>query len=144
MKAKFHAIAGTIALSCILGFWMSTLISEVFLSTSSVLAVKRGILMAMCVLIPAMTATGASGFALARGRTGRLLSKKQRRMKFIAGNGLLVLLPCAITLFWMADAGRFVGWFYTIQVVELVAGAVNIVLLGLNMRDGLRLSGRLT
>ena len=31
----------------------------------------------------------------------------------------------------------------TVQALELVAGATNITLLGLNMRDGLRMKGRL-
>ena len=29
------------------------------------------------------------------------------------------------------------------QAIELVAGAVNLTLMGLNVRDGLRMSGRL-
>ena len=32
--------------------------------------------------------------------------------------------------------------FYAVQVVELVAGALNLALLGMNLRDGLRLTGR--
>jgi len=30
-----------------------------------------------------------------------------------------------------------------VQVIELIAGATNLTLMGLNVRDGLRLSGRL-
>ena len=33
--------------------------------------------------------------------------------------------------------------FYAVQALEMVAGAVNITLLGLNMRDGLRMKGKL-
>ncbi|MFD4837076.1 hypothetical protein ACFWP0_06170 [Achromobacter sp. NPDC058515] len=142
MKSKLHAAAGTVALLCIAAFWTSTIVSELFLSESAVVAVKNGILTAMWLLIPAMAATGASGFALGRGRKGRLVDTKRRRMQAVAANGLLVLLPCAFTLAWMANAGRFDAWFYAIQVVELIAGALNIGLLGLNMRDGLRLSRR--
>ncbi|MEN4919122.1 hypothetical protein ABE485_10640 [Achromobacter spanius] len=140
MKSKLHAIAGTVALLCIAAFWTSTLASELFLSQSAVVAVKNGILTAMWVLIPAMAMTGASGFSLAAGRTGRLLDVKKRRMRIVAANGLLVLLPCAIALARMAGAGQFDGWFYAVQGVELAAGAVNVGLLGLNMRDGLRLA----
>jgi hypothetical protein len=42
-----------------------------------------------------------------------------------------------------AAAGRFDTTFYLLQGVELIAGAINIGLMGLNIRDGLRLSGRL-
>jgi hypothetical protein len=142
MKSKLHAIVGTIALACIGTFWMSTLVSELFLNESSVLAVKNGVLAAMWLLIPAMAATGASGFALSRGRSSRLVAVKKQRMKVIAANGIFVLLPCAFSLASMANAGRFDMLFYTIQGLELVAGAVNFVLLALNMRDGLRLAGR--
>lgn len=143
MNSKLHAVVGTIALLCIGTFWVSTLVSEVFLGQESVVAVKNGILTAMWLMIPAMAATGGSGFALARGRGGRLVQTKTTRMKFIAANGLLVLLPSAVFLARMANSGRFDGIFYAVQALELVAGAANFTLLGLNMRDGLRLSGRL-
>ncbi len=143
MKSKLHAFAGVVALLCIGTFWISTLVSELFLSSQAVAAVKHGILRAMWLLIPAMAATGASGFALARQRRGRLVTVKARRMKIIAANGLLVLLPCAFVLADMADGGRFDGAFYALQGLELIAGATNLVLIGLNMRDGLRLGGHL-
>lgn len=139
MKSKLHAAAGMVALACIATFWTSTIVSEVFLDEAAVVAVKNGILTAMWLLIPAMAVTGASGFALGRGRKGPLVDIKKRRMRIIAANGLLVLLPCAFTLATMANAGRFDAWFQAIQGVELIAGALNIALLGLNMRDGLRL-----
>ncbi len=140
MKAALHAAAGTVALLCITSFWVATFVSEVWLDAASVVAVKNAILSALWLLIPAMLATGASGFALGRGRAGRLLQVKKRRMQVAAANGLLVLLPCAITLASMANGGQFDKWFYSIQSAELVAGAINIVLLALNMRDGLRLA----
>jgi hypothetical protein len=43
----------------------------------------------------------------------------------------------------MANARRFDALFYAVQALELAAGAVNIALLSLNMRDGLRMTGRL-
>lgn len=141
MKSKLHGLAGALALLCILSFWSSTLVSELFLSTESVVAVKNAVLHAMWILIPAMVLTGASGFALSRGRTGRLVRKKMQRMRWVAANGLLFLLPSAWALAWLANAGSFSAVFYGLQALELVAGAVNIALLLLNMRDGLRLAG---
>lgn len=111
---------------------------------ASVAAVKSAVLSGMWLLIPSMAATGSSGFSLAKGRGGRLISVKSQRMKIVAANGLLVLLPSAFVLASWANAGRFDGVFYALQGVELVAGAVNFSLLMLNMRDGLKLSGRLT
>ena len=80
---------------------------------------------------------------LARSRKGRLVDAKKRRMPFIAANGLLVLVPCAIVLNRWAAAGSFDSAFYLVQCIELVAGAVNLGLMALNARDGLRLAGRL-
>ena len=64
-------------------------------------------------------------------------------MPFIAANGLLVLVPCAIFLNRWAAAGTFDATFYVVQVIELIAGAINLTLSGLNMRDGRRMAGRL-
>lgn len=141
MKSKPHGFLGAVALLCILAFWTSTAVSELFLDPASVVAVKNAVLMGMWILIPAMAATGASGFSLAGSRRGRLLDVKKRRMRIVAANGLLVLLPSAWVLASWANAGRLDGAFYALQGVELLAGAVNITLLVLNMRDGLRLSG---
>ncbi len=144
MKSKLHAIFGSVALLCITTFWLSTVVSELLMDQASVAAVKNAVLNGMWLLIPSMAATGGSGFALAKGHGGRLVSVKGQRMKIVAANGLLVLLPSAFVLASWANAGRFDGVFYALQGVELLAGAVNISLLVLNMRDGLKLSGRLT
>lgn len=144
MKSKLHALAGAIALLCIGAFWTSSLASELFFDERSVVQVKNGILRAMWLLIPAMAAAGASGFALGKGRSGRLLDAKKRRMRLVAANGILILLPSAFALASMANAGRFDALFYAVQALELLAGAVNVVLIALNMRDGLRLGGRLS
>ena len=47
-------------------------------------------------------------------------------------------------LAWKAANGELDGSFYAIQGLELIAGAANITLLGLNMRDGLRLKEKLS
>ena len=143
MKSRAHAIFGGIALLCIFCFWTSTLISELFLPQGSVVTVKGVILQAMWILIPAMAATGGSGFALAKNRSGRLVESKKKRMPLIALNGLLVLLPSAFYLHSKAQAGAFDTSFYVIQAVELTAGATNLWLLSKNMYDGLKLAGRL-
>ena len=69
--------------------------------------------------------------------------EEQKRMPIIAANGILVLIPSALYLSFKAQAGTFDAGFYAVQVLELGAGAVNIALLGLNMRDGLRMTGKL-
>lgn len=141
MKLRLHGIFGAVALLCISTFWLSTVVSELFMDPSSVVAVKNAVLNGMGLLIPSLVATGGSGFALAKGRSGRLLNIKRQRMKIVAGNGILVLLPSAFVLASWANAGRFDAMFYALQGLELLAGAANFSLLVMNMRDGLKLSG---
>ncbi len=142
MKTRAHAIAGAIGFFTILTFWSSTVISEVFGSYEAIAMVKGAILKGMFILIPAMAIVGASGASLGKGRGEKLVSAKMKRMPIIAANGLLILLPMAFLLEARAAAGNFDTLFYLLQAIELIAGATNLTLMGLNMRDGLRLSGK--
>lgn len=64
-------------------------------------------------------------------------------MPIIAAIGLLVLLPSAIVLNQWASAGIFDTKFYIVQGFELLAGAINFILMSMNMQDGLRITGKL-
>lgn len=143
MLKLIHPFAGAIAILTIATFWLSTAISELFASHAMVTLVKTSLPWGFLVLIPALALTGASGFALSKRRRSVVISAKIKRMPFIAANGLLVLIPAALVLASKARAGEFDGVFYTVQAVELIAGATNITLLSLNIRDGLKLKGRL-
>lgn len=144
MPKQVHFIAGLVATLMIATFFVSTAIVELSGSHEAVATVKALIVLpGLLVLVPAIAATGGSGFFLSRSRKGRLVETKKKRMPFIAANGLLVLVPCAILLDRWAAAGTFDATFYWVQGVEFLAGAVNLALMGLNIRDGLRMSGRL-
>jgi len=94
------------------------------------------------ILIPAIALTGGSGFALAKTRNGKLVEQKKKRMPIIGANGILVLIPCAIFLDRWASVGTYDTTFYIVQGIELVAGSINLTLMGMNIRDGLKMSGR--
>ena len=144
MPHRAHLAAGILAPLCIATFFLSTIVVELFGSPAAVAQLKALIVTpGLWILIPALAATGASGMLLSRSRSGRLVDAKKKRMPFIAANGLLVLVPCAIVLDRWAAAGSFDATFYAVQAIELVAGAINLSLMGMNLRDGLRLSGRL-
>lgn len=144
MAKTLHLIAGLLGALTIAIFFLSTIIVELFGSHEMVTTVKSHIVMpGLLILVPALAATGGSGFALSQSWKGRLIEAKKKRMPFIAGNGLLVLLPSALFLDRWASAGAFDGTFFVVQAVELLAGATNLTLMGMNIRDGLRLSGRL-
>ena len=142
MKKLIHPIAGAVALLTIASFWLSTALSELGGSREAVVAVKTAIPWGFLLLIPALAAAGGTGFSLAGGRKAGLVSAKLKRMPLIAANGLLILIPSALFLCAKARAGEFDSAFYSIQAIELVAGAANIWLLGLNMRDGFLMTGR--
>jgi hypothetical protein len=137
MTKIIHPVAGTLALLTIATFWLSTALSELFGSHAAVTLVKTAIPWGFLLLIPALAAAGGSGFALAMGRRSGRIGAKIKRMPFIAANGILILIPCALFLAFKARAAEFDTAFYAVQALELVAGAANITLLGLNKRDGL-------
>lgn len=130
-------------MGCIATFWIATLAAELVASPGAVLAVKRFVVQGLFVLVPALAIAGASGFSLSARRAGTLATRKARRMRVIAANGLLVLVPAALFLRHKAGLGAFDAAFIAVQLLELLAGGVNLGLMALNARDGLRLSGRL-
>ena len=141
MIKTIHPLAGALALLTIATFWLSTALAELFASEATVIIVKTAIPWGFLVLIPALMAAGGSGFTLAAKRRGGVIGTKIRRMPLIAANGILILIPSALFLASKASAGEFDSGFYVAQALELAAGATNIALLGLNMRDGLKMKG---
>ena len=142
MLKIIHPIAGLLALITISVFWISTVSTELIGQAAMIVTVKTAIPWGFILLIPALMVTGGSGFSLSKHRSGRLIDVKRQRMPVIAANGIFVLVPAAFFLAFKADAGELDLWFYSVQLLELLAGAINITLLALNLRDGIRLSGR--
>lgn len=140
MNPRLHAAAGIGAMLCIGAFLCATIAAELAGSAAAIASVKRGILWCLLLLLPLMAGAGISGAILARGRTGALVRRKLLRMRFIAANGLCLLLPCAFILSSRANAGHFDILFYTVQLVELAAGILQLAMMVLNARDGMRLS----
>ena len=141
MSKIIHPMAGVLAILTIATFWLSTAIAELFGSQAVVTTVKTAIPWGFLLLIPALAAAGGSGFAMAKGRRSSLIDTKLKRMPIIAANGILVLIPSALFLASKARADEFDISFYAVQALELAAGAANITLLALNMRDGLKMRG---
>lgn len=135
-----HPLAGMLAILIIATFWLSTVITELSGSHTAILAVKTAIPWGFFLLVPTLATLGGSGVVWSRGNRSGLVGAKLRRMPIIAAIGIVVLIPSAMFLKSKAVAGDLDAWFYAIQTVELVAGATNLGLLGMSMRDGLRLS----
>jgi hypothetical protein len=136
---RIHAAAGGVALTMIFFFLAASAAAE-FAADGALLAqVKTSILFGLAVLVPALATSGASGFALAGGKPKGLAAAKLRRMRLVAVNGVLVLVPAAFFLAWKANAGAYDQSFMGVQTLEFAAGLTNIALIGANFRDGLRM-----
>lgn len=145
MKKRVHSIASMLATMTIATFFLSTIAVELFGTHEAVAFVKNLIVVpGLFILVPAIAAAGATGQTLSKSRRGKPVDAKKKRMPFIAANGLLILIPCAIVLDGWASEGKFDGMFYLVQGVELLAGAVNLTLMSLNIRDGRKLRSRQT
>lgn len=139
---RLHAATGALALVMILGFQAATVLVEAFGSPTAIAAVKQAIAWSLLALVPALATAGITGRSLGRGWRLPAVAAKQRRMALAAANGLLILAPAAIALARLSAQGSFGPLFTAIQATELAAGLVNVVLLGLNMKDGLALRAR--
>ncbi len=142
MKTTIHAIAGITAFLLILTFFTSTVAVELAGNEEAIASVKQWIVYGLFALVPAIAITGAMGAVLAKNTISNLASAKKKRMPIIAANGIAILIPAAIYLDHLATAGDFGTAFYLAQTLELLAGATNLLLMALNIRDGLRLTGR--
>lgn len=142
MLRAIHPIAGVIGFLTIFAFWTATFYSELFMTHEAVAAVKSMIVRGLFILVPAMAIVGATGMSLGRRRKDASALAKKKRMPVIAMNGLLILVPAAIYLSAKANAGSFDTSFYVVQVVELIAGATNLTLMGLSIRDGRAMTAR--
>ncbi|NGP89498.1 hypothetical protein G3569_14160 [Aliifodinibius halophilus] len=144
MIVTLHAICSTIALILILSFFISTVVVELLGDPTSIQAVKQYIVYGIGALVPAMAAAGFSGNKLSGKSKASIVQEKKKRMKRIMILGIAVLIPSAVALHLLAQSGSIGTLFYSLQLVELVAGGTNIYLLGQNMRAGLILSGRIS
>ncbi|MGR3376621.1 hypothetical protein [Salipiger abyssi] len=137
-----HGASGATALLVIASFWSLAFVSEFFAAPGTVILLRQIILYALPLLVLALASAGASGARLAGRSKAPQIVAKMGRMRVAALNGLLVLIPSAVFLGLRAQAGDLSGAFGYVQLLELCAGALNIVLLGLNMRAGMAMKAR--
>jgi len=143
MKGKLHAIAGVSGFFLVATFWISTAASALSGNPETIVLAQSLIFKGMFLLLPALAAAGASGMSMLGERTEQLGLTKQKRGPIAFMTGLLVLLPSTAILTFWASASEIAPLFYGIQAVELVALTVCLVMIGLNIRDGLALRGRI-
>ncbi len=143
MKKRMHAVAGVIGFVCIVTFVALTVISAIFGGPEAYAAVKNSNFRWVFVLILALLLAGGTGVSLLGKRQDVLALTKQKRGPIGFMTSLFVLLPCAYFLARWSAAGSFGLMFNGVQAVELAASGVVIAMIGLNIRDGLALTGRI-
>lgn len=111
-------------------------------NAAQIASVKIWIVSRLPMLVVSFIIVGASGYILTGGKPRGLAAKKLQRMKIIAPNGIFILVPAALFLRWKAGNAELDSAFYTVQMIEIIAGTVNLILLGMSMRDGLKMRGR--
>jgi CDGSH-type Zn-finger protein len=143
MKKYSHAIAGVIGFICILTFVASTLYAGLFGDPAAYAAIKSSIFRWVFLLIAALLVAGGTGVNLLGKRQEVLALSKQKRGPIGFMTSLLVLLPCAYFLSKWVAAGSFGTLFNVVQTLELLASGLVIAMIGLNIRDGMALTGRI-
>jgi hypothetical protein len=139
-----HLAASLAAVAIVTSLLVGSAAVEAFGDQGDIRAAKGWILRTLVVLIPAIVAAGASGRHLAGRSRAAVVRRKLRRMTTIAATGLLVLVPCAITLERLAARDDFGLAFAAVQAVEVLGGTLNLTLLVLNFRDGVALRTKRT
>lgn len=136
-----HITATVIAVITIGSFFSFSLIAEIIGENLFIKQVKTGILYSLPILLIVMPVLGISGKKLAGNSTNPMILKKMKRMKIIAINGL-VLISLAIYLYYHAIYKTIDTTFLFIQLAELLIGALNLAMITMNIKTGLKLSER--
>ncbi len=137
MAYKLHRVFAFLSFFIIVLFFSSTLVVEFFFGFEEIAFIKNKIVCpGLFILIPSIAITAITGNIIARkSKKLELINVKKRRMPFIAFNGIAILIPCAIYLNILASNGIFDRSFYLVQGLELIVGAINLVLMFKNIRD---------
>jgi len=138
---KTHIIATAIAVLTISCFFSLSLIVEITGNQEFIKQVKTGILYCLPILIVTMPMLGITGKKLAGKSKSPIVATKIKRMKLVALNGI-ILVSLAIYLYFRATNNNIDNTFLSIQIIELLFGAINLTLIGLNIKAGMKLSGR--
>ena len=137
---RIHLSAAVGALALITTFLVSSAVTELAGNAADVHSLRQWIVSGLPLLIGCLAAAALTGRRLARKSRAALIRRKQRRMQVVAALGIIVLAPCALILDALtagASAGAVVAG---LELTEILAGALNLTLLLLNVRDGRSLS----
>ncbi|MBK7057593.1 MAG: hypothetical protein KBF99_07955 [Leptospiraceae bacterium] len=135
--SQLHKLGGILAILIILFFQVLTISSEFSGDFNRIITAKQIIAWLIPFLVITLIGTGISGRKLAGKSTNILIIRKQSRMKFIAANGILILLPSAYILLYLSKIQPVTNLFWILQTLEISSGLINLTLLILNAKDGI-------
>jgi hypothetical protein len=139
---KAHIIGAIIAVITIATFFTFSLIAEINGDEAFIKQVKKGILFSLPLLLVAMPMLNITGNKLAAKSQNPIVLAKRRRMKFVLVNGI-TLISLACFLYYRSHYQAIDGFFLTAQIAEFALGLTNLTLIGMNIKSGFQLSGRL-
>ena len=142
MYSKIHKVSGIVALLVISSFFISSLYGEIIGNHNIIIAIKTYIVFTIPVMLILMPTCAITGKKMAGKSKSQIVKSKNKRVKFIALNGI-ILITLAIVLYKRAINGEIDSDFLTIQIVEFVFGLTNIIMLGLMIKDGRILTGKI-
>ena len=134
MIVRVHLAAAVGAVVVIVTFLISSAVTELIGTAGEVHALRHDIMLGLPLLIACLVMAALTGRRLGGRSKAPVVRRKQRRMTLIAALGVAVLVPCAVVLNYRAMGA--------LEITELVAGGLNLTLLGLNFRDGRALTRR--
>jgi hypothetical protein len=138
---RIHKISGMFALITILIFFISSSYAELTGNHQIIRTVKTAIVYGLIVLFIVMPTTVLTGRKLAMQVTSKVVGRKQKRMRFIVANAI-ILVTLAFTLYSRAVNSKIDQTFCIIQIIEFAFGLINAALLILMVSDGRLLSGK--
>jgi hypothetical protein len=124
-----HQATATIAFLTIVSFMVFTLVSE-FIGDYVLIAVtKKNIVYGLLLLIICMPLTVLSGKKRAvLYPNNPWVEAKAKRMRLIGINAIILLIPLALMLNYLAQNNQLDIYFYSLQALEIICGLANMAL----------------
>src|SRR5260370_5792309 len=133
---RTHCAAAAGSLALIATFLLFSAVTELTGDVGDVRVLRQWILLGLPLLIGCLAAAALTGRRLAGGSRAAVIRRRQRRMQIVAAAGIVVLVPCALILSYLAANASSRGLVSALEITELLAGGLNLTLLVLNFRHG--------
>lgn len=134
----FHPLAARLTLGLFALIWGAAVAAGLFADPEWLSFVKEVAVWALFLLIPVAAITALTGLVLSRARPGPIADRKQRRLRQITALGILVVLPTMLALDALVQQGITGLPLLIGEGIELAAGLVVLVLMGISVRDGIQ------